>query len=553
MHRYGGSGSPASAGRAPPPLRAAGADLHAGGAGRLVRALRADLRPRGRVQPRCAGRSGTPDRGIRPARARARSSSPPVHAFSHDDGSFGQAVNRCVGVERAARAGAMCPSFHATGDGALHERPHALTRGRCCAASTSRDGWKSRGDLRGPGPVSVLQGVRRRCPVERGHGHLQGRVPAPPLPAGPPLVHRPGPPAHGAPHHRGGCRGSCELRARVPGSLRAVNALERIRPWRRSPEARRHQPRRDMIRFNNTPFTAWFRARSRHAGRVAGHDAAGAAPRRRWPCRRRRPVAPGERRGGRGSRRPSVRGAVWPGRVHHLLRGRSRRPPCDPGGHGLPPADAQWGTCAAGSRGIHGSAGHDPEGAAPDPWRWMAPAPGGRVPVIRLEPSCTVMLRREITELLPDDPGPRGEGPRPDPGRVRGGPPGGRRDWPLRPLETQQVRGSAVCQVHCHEKAVGTTPRAHRAGEAGVDTSVVGGRCRLAGNWGFKPGAPDLHENATASATSSPRSGPRNRGDRAGGRFLVRTQSPARRPTPVHLAAEVMCAALPTKRRTLSP
>ena len=38
------------------------------------------------------------DRGIRPGPGARTFELTPVHAFSHDNGSFGQAVNRCVGV-----------------------------------------------------------------------------------------------------------------------------------------------------------------------------------------------------------------------------------------------------------------------------------------------------------------------------------------------------------------------------------------------------------------------------------------------------------------------
>lgn len=104
-------------------------------------------------------------------------------------------------------------------------------------------------------------------------------------------------------------------------------------------------------------------------------------------------------------------------------------------------------------------------------------------PVVGLEPSCTVMLRDEVRELLPDDPRARRlaeqtttlaelvaehEG-----------------EWPFGRLDA-----AAVAQVHCHQEAKGS----YGADLAvlrrlGVDPDVIGsGCCGLAGNFGFERG-----------------------------------------------------------------
>jgi Fe-S oxidoreductase len=121
----------------------------------------------------------------------------------------------------------------------------------------------------------------------------------------------------------------------------------------------------------------------------------------------------------------------------------------------------------------------------------MEPLLAAGYPIIGLEPSCTVMLQDEITELLPEDPRAR---------RVaeltttlgafaaRHLAAGG--TWPFQELATEAGPAQAVCQVHCHQKSMsGYGPELEVLAKLGVDTAVVGGGCcGLAGNWGFEPG-----------------------------------------------------------------
>ncbi|MCR4525365.1 heterodisulfide reductase-related iron-sulfur binding cluster, partial [Kocuria rhizophila] len=186
----------------------------------------------------------------------------------------------------------------------------------------------------------------------------------------------------------------------------------------------------------------------------------------------------------------------------------------------------------------------------------MAPLLEAGYPVIGLEPSCTVMLQHEITELLPDDPRAhavtgltRTLGEFAAAHLEAGG------DWPFEPLETRQGPSSAVCQVHCHEKAMGDYSLELTVLEKlGVDTSVVGGGCcGLAGNWGFEPGhyeiSQTLGERNLFPAIRAAEPGAIVLADG----FSCRTQiAQGTQADAVHLA-EVMCAALRTKRRTLSP
>jgi Fe-S oxidoreductase len=128
----------------------------------------------------------------------------------------------------------------------------------------------------------------------------------------------------------------------------------------------------------------------------------------------------------------------------------------------------------------------------------MEPLLRAGYPVIGLEPSCTVMLQDEITQLLPDD----------DRAalvskltqtlgafatkHLKDGKP-----WPFGELSGgggQPVE--ALCQVHCHQKsALGYDPELGIMEKLGVNTTVIGGGCcGLAGNWGFEPGHYDISQ-----------------------------------------------------------
>ncbi|MEV4253991.1 heterodisulfide reductase-related iron-sulfur binding cluster [Spirillospora sp. NPDC049652] len=112
----------------------------------------------------------------------------------------------------------------------------------------------------------------------------------------------------------------------------------------------------------------------------------------------------------------------------------------------------------------------------------LEPALAAGLPVVGLEPSCTVMLRAEAPELLPDDPRAHRLAASvvtlaelvadADP-------------WPFRTLGRD-----AVAQVHCHQEAKGSyAPDLRVLERLGVRTDVVGaGCCGLAGDFGFARG-----------------------------------------------------------------
>jgi Fe-S oxidoreductase len=112
----------------------------------------------------------------------------------------------------------------------------------------------------------------------------------------------------------------------------------------------------------------------------------------------------------------------------------------------------------------------------------LTPFVAAGLPVIGLEPSCTAVLRDELTELLPDDPRAAALS-----GAVR----------TLAELLTEApprllpgldgVR--VIAQPHCHQHAVmGFDADARLLREAGATVEVLAGCCGLAGNFGMERG-----------------------------------------------------------------
>lgn len=108
------------------------------------------------------------------------------------------------------------------------------------------------------------------------------------------------------------------------------------------------------------------------------------------------------------------------------------------------------------------------------------------MPIVGLEPSCTAVLRSDLTELLPDDP------------RAATVAAATRTlaevlldstDWT--PPDLTGVRG--VAQPHCHQHAVlGWQSDADLLAAGGASIEAVGGCCGLAGNFGVERGHYDV-------------------------------------------------------------
>jgi Fe-S oxidoreductase len=147
----------------------------------------------------------------------------------------------------------------------------------------------------------------------------------------------------------------------------------------------------------------------------------------------------------------------------------------------------------------------------------LDPAVRAGTPVVGLEPSCTAVLRGEITELLPDHP---------DAARAKAATRtlaellAGTAGW--EPPDLGGVR--AVAQPHCHHHAVmGWHADAALLARAGAEVTAVGGCCGLAGNFGVERGHYDV---STAVAETALLPAVRSAGDAAvlADGFSCRTQ-----------------------------
>jgi len=124
----------------------------------------------------------------------------------------------------------------------------------------------------------------------------------------------------------------------------------------------------------------------------------------------------------------------------------------------------------------------------------LEPAVRAGTPIVGLEPSCTAVLRGDITELLPADPRAR---------QVRAATRtlaellAGDAQWA--PPDLSGVR--AVAQPHCHHHAVmGWHADSALLARAGAEVTAVGGCCGLAGNFGVERGHYDVSRAVAETA-----------------------------------------------------
>jgi FAD/FMN-containing dehydrogenase/Fe-S oxidoreductase len=118
--------------------------------------------------------------------------------------------------------------------------------------------------------------------------------------------------------------------------------------------------------------------------------------------------------------------------------------------------------------------------------RALGPALRAGTPVVGLEPSCTAVLRGDITELLPGDP--RARHAR-DATRTLAELLTRTPQWT--PPDLAGLR--AVAQPHCHQHAVmGWHADSALLAQAGAEVTAVGGCCGLAGNFGVERGHYDV-------------------------------------------------------------
>ena len=248
------------------------------------------------------------------------------------------------------------------GGGALHPRPRpAAVRDAATATPTRRSrtaGARPRcGRAR---PVPGLQGLQDRLPGQRRHGHLQGRVPRPPLRragCGPARTTR-----------WAGCRCSPRAGARRPGSP-VVNALATRRCCRTSRDAgrRAREPRR---------------SRCSPARRCSSGGRAAAA------------------------RSPGSRGTVllWPDTFtnhFHPHVGQAAVEVLEAAGWTVTHPDRA--AVLRADLDLHRPARHRQARAAPHGRSARRPRPRAAGSSLGLEPSCTAVFRSDAPDLFPDD------------------------------------------------------------------------------------------------------------------------------------------------------
>ncbi|SDY72697.1 FAD/FMN-containing dehydrogenase [Modestobacter sp. DSM 44400] len=401
------------------------------------------------------------DQGIRPGPGARNLELTPVHALSRDGGSFSSAVNRCVGVG-ACRSdeGAMCPSFHVTGDEVHSTRGRARVLAEMLRGESIPEGWKSKDALEALDLCLSCKACATECPVNVDMATYKAEF----------LHHHYGQGLRSflgrnrrpmAQFTMGWLPWLMRITEKVPFAFRAINLLVSFGPVETlTKRLGGIEPRRRMISFAPRPLTAWFRRRS--AGRRPDEAIDGRETVVLWPdtFTNYSSDAPG-------------RAAV------EVLEAMGYRVV-------MPTANVCCGLT------WHSTGQLDiTRKVLRNTLDVIEPLLEAGYPIIGLEPSCTVMLQDEILEMLPDDPRAR---------RVTEltttlGAFAARhldrdRPWPFGELSTEAGPAAAVCQVHCHQKSMhGYGPELRVLEKLGVDAAVVsGGCCGLAGNWGFEPG-----------------------------------------------------------------
>jgi len=370
-------------------------------------------------------------------------------AYPHDDGDLSVAVHRCTGVgkcraDTTASGGVMCPSFLATRD------EKDSTRGRARVLQELANGTLVKGfgsaELASSLDLCLsCKGCSSDCPAGVDMATYKAEV-----------LHqryrrRPRPAAHYA---LGWLPRWAKLAARAPG---LANAVLRNRPL--SAVAKRLggiDARRPLPPFAAISFRDWFERRPAPTGTP------------RAPATPRAPVL------------------LWVDTFTEYFApevGQAAVRVLEAAGYPVQ-ITAQPVCC-----GLTWISTGQLDGARRQLRRSLAAldaAIQADIPIVGLEPSCTAVLRGEITELLPGDP--RAAQVRAATrtlAELLAATPG----WA--PPDLAGV--PAVAQPHCHHHAVmGWQPDAALLARAGAKVAAVGGCCGLAGNFGIERGHYDV-------------------------------------------------------------
>jgi len=383
-------------------------------------------------------------------------------AYPHDGGDLTTAVHRCVGVGRCradstAAGGVMCPSFLATRD------EKDSTRGRArvlqeIAGGTLVRGFRAKEVEESLDLCLSCRGCATDCPTGVDMATYKAEV------LYQKYRHRPRPVAH---YSLGWLPRVARAAARAP---RLVNAtLRRPAVARLAKALGGLDQRRDLPAFAARTFRQWFLARAATAASAAITATTATTA-----------MEPGAGVGGRGPVllwvdtfteyfAPEVGQAAV--RVLETA-GYTVRIPARPVCCGL-----TWI-----STGQLDTAKHQLRRTLDT----LAGTLDAGIPVVGLEPSCTAVLRRDVTELLLDDPrAARLAAATRTLAELLSSTPG----WS--PPCLDGVHG--VAQPHCHHHAVlGWTPDSALLAAAGAEVKAVGGCCGLAGNFGVERGHYDV-------------------------------------------------------------
>jgi FAD/FMN-containing dehydrogenase/Fe-S oxidoreductase len=373
--------------------------------------------------------------------------SAPGFAFHDDGGDLRDAVERCIGVGRCvSRQGheTLCPSYRATGEERHSTRGRARLLQELMAGSLAPEGWRSDAVDEALDLCLACRACATDCPTGVDMASYRSEF----------LPHRYRGRLRPRSHYLLGRLPAWLGRARrVPGGARLVNAITAFPPTRR-------------------------------LAAVVG----GMAGERRIPRLARRPLTrlfePAE------PAAPSGRQVLlWPDTfTNHLAPEVGLAAGRVLGAAGfdvaLPGADV----CCALTWIATGQLDH-----ATAILRRTLRAPGvgdGTDPIVVLEPSCATTLRRDLVELLPDDPRAAAVAARIVTfAELLDG-----AGWAPPPAPDGEAM-PALVQPHCHQQAIlGMDADARVMAAAGIEpTAVLSGCCGLAGSFGAEAG----HETIT--------------------------------------------------------
>lgn len=365
-----------------------------------------------------------------------------MFAYPDDDHRFSRAAARCVGVGkcRGHESGVMCPSYRATGEEEHSTRGRARLLFEMLQGDVITDGWRSTEVRDALDLCLACKGCRSDCPVDVDMATYKAEF----------LFH----------HYRGRLRpmahysmGWIPLWARLAAAApRALNAVAHA-PGSSTllKKVGGIDPHRELPRFADERFTAWFRGRP-----PAGTGARG-------------------------------RVVLWPDSFVNNFEpdvGKAAVAVLESAGFEV---DVPRRTLCCGLTWISTGQLRVAKRVLRRTLTALRPALRTSTPVVVLEPSCAAVFRSDLPELLFGDEDAHRLAKQT---RTLGELLAERApDWEPPPIDAH-----AVVQQHCHQHAIlGYGKDRQVLADAGVDVEPLdAGCCGLAGNFGFEKGHYDV-------------------------------------------------------------